>query len=30
MTLAANYKTDDPVAENKRRQDRKRELRGER
>jgi len=30
ITLAANYKTDDPVAENKRRQDRKRELRGER
>jgi 4-amino-4-deoxy-L-arabinose transferase-like glycosyltransferase len=27
ITLAANYKTDDPVAENKRRQDRKRELR---
>jgi 4-amino-4-deoxy-L-arabinose transferase-like glycosyltransferase len=30
ITLAANYKTDDPVAENKRRQDRKRELRAER
>ncbi len=30
ITLAANYRTDDPVAENKRRQDRKRELRGER
>jgi 4-amino-4-deoxy-L-arabinose transferase-like glycosyltransferase len=28
MTLAANYRTDDPVAENKRRQDRKHELRG--
>jgi 4-amino-4-deoxy-L-arabinose transferase-like glycosyltransferase len=28
ITLAANYRTDDPVAENKRRQDRKHELRG--